>query len=233
MKGKHSAGTARRGRGAAPGRPDTRARLLETAGRVFAEKGFEGATGKEICRLARANAAAVVYHFGSMEELYAAVLVEARNRLVTTDMLIAAVSAERDPRLKLQSLIGVIVRTLAGPASQSWAARVIGREITSTSQAADTFVDRELQARAAILKGLVSELTGLPVEHPVVARGAVSIIGPCLLLLIVNRRRFERAFPAYDIHPGTIEEVTQDLTRFTLAGLGALARGTRASASGP
>jgi len=37
-------------------RPDTREQLLETAGQVFSEKGFAGATGKEICERSGANA---------------------------------------------------------------------------------------------------------------------------------------------------------------------------------
>ena len=49
-----------------------RARLLEAAGQVFAEQGFEAATGKEIAERAGVNAAGVNYHFGSLEGLYAA-----------------------------------------------------------------------------------------------------------------------------------------------------------------
>lgn len=52
----------------------TKQRLLETAGFVFAERGFEHATVREICRRAKANVASVNYHFGGKEELYAEVL---------------------------------------------------------------------------------------------------------------------------------------------------------------
>jgi len=58
-------------------RQSTRAQLLEVAGQVFSEKGFAGATGKEICERSGANSAAVVYHFGGMDNLYRAVLQEA------------------------------------------------------------------------------------------------------------------------------------------------------------
>src|SRR5215470_17082217 len=81
-------------------RRGTRERLLETAGQVFSEKGFAGATGKEICRRSGANAAAVVYHFGGMDRLYVAVLQEARTRLVPSEALGAAVAQETDPEAK-------------------------------------------------------------------------------------------------------------------------------------
>ena len=55
----------------------TKARLLEAAGEEFAEKGFEGATIRSIIERARANIAAVNYHFGDKERLYIQAVIEA------------------------------------------------------------------------------------------------------------------------------------------------------------
>src|SRR4051812_15735966 len=55
----------------------TKARLLEAAGEEFAEKGFDAARIRSICRKAGANLAAVNYHFGDKEQLYRAALLEA------------------------------------------------------------------------------------------------------------------------------------------------------------
>src|ERR1700722_13250844 len=84
-----------------PRRQSTREHLLETAGQVFCEKGFAGATGKEICERSGANAAAVVYHFGGMDNLYREVVRAARDRLVSSEALAAAVAQESDPKEKL------------------------------------------------------------------------------------------------------------------------------------
>ena len=48
----------------------TRERLLDTAERLFAERGFDGASVREITAAAGCNVAAVNYHFGSKENLY-------------------------------------------------------------------------------------------------------------------------------------------------------------------
>src|SRR5580658_4493065 len=52
----------------------TRARLIESAGHVFAEHGFQAATVRDICTRAGANIAAVNYHFRDKAGLYLAVL---------------------------------------------------------------------------------------------------------------------------------------------------------------
>src|SRR5512139_1670083 len=48
----------------------TRKNLLAAASEVFAEKGYRDATIAEICERAKANVAAVNYHFGDKETLY-------------------------------------------------------------------------------------------------------------------------------------------------------------------
>lgn len=54
--------------------PDTRTQILDAAERLFAERGFHGASVRAITDLAGANLAAVGYHFGSKAELLAAVV---------------------------------------------------------------------------------------------------------------------------------------------------------------
>src|SRR4051794_20466008 len=52
----------------------TRQRLIDAAGEIFAEQGYRTATVRDICARAGANVAAVSYHSGEKEKLYAAVL---------------------------------------------------------------------------------------------------------------------------------------------------------------
>src|SRR5208337_1816147 len=61
---------------------ETRQRLLEAAGELFAEKGFRLAGTREICRKAGTDIAAIHYHFGNKENLYEAVLRYADSLLV-------------------------------------------------------------------------------------------------------------------------------------------------------
>ena len=53
---------------------NVREKLLEVAGPVFSEKGFEKATVREICQKADVNLASVNYYFGDKEQLYLEVI---------------------------------------------------------------------------------------------------------------------------------------------------------------
>ncbi len=51
-------------------REDTASRIVSTATRLFADKGYDGTSVKDICYAAGVNIAAIHYHFGSKENLY-------------------------------------------------------------------------------------------------------------------------------------------------------------------
>src|SRR6476659_1698049 len=53
---------------------ETRARLLDAAEQLFAERGLDAVSVRDITELADANTAAIHYHFGSKQDLIAAVL---------------------------------------------------------------------------------------------------------------------------------------------------------------
>ncbi len=52
----------------------TRDRLLKVATELFAKQGFDATSTAEICQLAKANVAAITYHFGTKDNLYNEVL---------------------------------------------------------------------------------------------------------------------------------------------------------------
>ena len=151
----------------------TRAALIDAAGHVFAEKGFDRATGKEICARAGANVAAINDYFGGIEGLYAAVLRLAHGRVVSVDHLQAVVAHAPDARRQLEAILGMLVRAITGPASTSWIFRVIGREVVAPSRVFSEMRDKEIFRSFRILRPMVAELMDLPPDHPAVARACV------------------------------------------------------------
>jgi AcrR family transcriptional regulator len=60
---------------------DTRRRLLDIARGVYAERGYDAATNKEIADIAHMTTAALYYHFPSKRDLYLAVHEDAREQV--------------------------------------------------------------------------------------------------------------------------------------------------------
>ena len=52
---------------------DTKARLIEAAGDVFAQHGFRASTVRQICKRARTHVGSVNYHFRDKKGLYTAI----------------------------------------------------------------------------------------------------------------------------------------------------------------
>ena len=212
----------------------TREALLEAAGQVFAERGVDGATGKEICRRAGTNAAAVNYYFGGIEGLYAATLVEAHHRLIPIEAMAAAAASASTPAAKLRAVIHLITEALVGPRSSTWVFRVLSRELLAPSGALGLLRQRELIPKARILRGIVGELMQLPEDHPAVARACINVLAPCVFLLIGDRRTILQAFPGLGLTSGDASELADHFVRYAIAGMAAVAEtaGVRGQGSG-
>ncbi|SDA91412.1 TetR/AcrR family transcriptional regulator [Mesorhizobium qingshengii] len=94
---------------------DTRERILHAANRLFAERGFDGATLREITEAARANLAAVNYYFRSKDELIRSTLESALKPIVAArlEALKACERAYPDRLPPLESLADALVRPMA------------------------------------------------------------------------------------------------------------------------
>src|SRR2546426_9063981 len=115
--------------GSNPTRMETRQRLLEAAGEVFAAQGFRTATVREICRRARANLAAVNYHFGDKERLYGAVLQYTLRYALqkyppTLGLSVVATAEER-----LQAFIRSFLLRLLDDGLPAWHGKLMAHEI--------------------------------------------------------------------------------------------------------
>jgi AcrR family transcriptional regulator len=90
---------------------ETRTALLRTGRRLFASRGFDGTSVREITREAEANLGAVTYHFGSKRALYQEVLAAGLSPLV--DRVGAAAGGEGAPLDRLEAVIDVFFDHLA------------------------------------------------------------------------------------------------------------------------
>src|SRR5688572_33304361 len=85
-----------------PASADTRQRMIDAAARLFADKGFQNVTVREICRASNANVAAVNYHFGDKAGLYRAVVTFAIQIMLETNELSQRAGDGLSPEEQLQ-----------------------------------------------------------------------------------------------------------------------------------
>ena len=86
----------------------TKARILEAAEEVFATKGFEGASTREIAAKAGVNISSLHYHWESKETLYYAVFQNIYNQLIeiSRDSVLPATARGDSPRAVHEASVG-------------------------------------------------------------------------------------------------------------------------------
>src|SRR5262249_885875 len=146
----------------------TSQRILEAAGRVFADQGYEAATVREICRLAGIrNIAAVNYYFGDKERLYVET-VRAAYQAISPQVPLPKWPLATPPEQKLRDFIGTFVARLTGGDVPEWACRLLMREMIHTTAACAEFVRNFVRPNFEILQSILGEL--LPADVPAVKR---------------------------------------------------------------
>lgn len=197
----------------------TRQHILEVAGLLFADYGYDGTTSKQVCTAAQVNLAGVNYHFGGREGLYAAVLVEAHRRLLSREALSEIAAGPGDARAKLCL---VIDRLIGGMGQEGWHLRVFMRELIAPSPALDTMLLVEVAPKVGIAKALLAQAAGLALDDPRLPRCFLSTFAPCMMLLIANKTIISRVMADFWQDQ---QALALHLKTFALAGLDAIARG--------
>ena len=89
--------------------------IVEAAEQVFARRGYDGGSIREICSIANVNTGSVVYHFGTKDSLFDAVI-ELRRETFLTDFAAHMISLEESSaRGVLQGYIGFLFDRFSRP----------------------------------------------------------------------------------------------------------------------
>src|SRR4051812_33767112 len=130
----------------------TRQRLLEAAGEVFAEQGFRGATVRDICRRADANVAAVKYHFGDKEKLYAEAVRFAHQCAVGNIRDAGAELADdASPHERLRAFARGMLSGLLASGKPAWHGKIVARELAEPTAVLDQIAEQGVKPRLMIL----------------------------------------------------------------------------------
>jgi TetR/AcrR family transcriptional regulator, regulator of cefoperazone and chloramphenicol sensitivity len=197
----------------------TRQQLLEAAGEVFAAAGFRDATVREICRRAAANIAAVNYHFGDKEALYAEVLRYSHKMALEKYPLVPDVGADATPEKKLRAFVHSFLLRIFDTGPTSWHGKLMSREMIEPSAALDSLVEERMRPMAGQLWQIIADILDCPLNHERVRQCSFSIVSQCVFYhhcRPVVLRLFPKDFPQ---DAAAIERLADHITRFSLAAM--------------
>jgi TetR/AcrR family transcriptional regulator, regulator of cefoperazone and chloramphenicol sensitivity len=206
----------------------TRERILRTAARLFAERGYEATSIRTLAAKARVNQAAINYHFKTKDGLYREVLRDAIHAL-TEHQLSHAQETQAMPR---ERALGEFVRQQLRPLS---ARDDVTRHIHILNWEAvrPTAVYRKLVSEeAAPFLGFAVDLMRrfMPdADRPTLIMAAIWLVGQCNVFI---RHREQLAMPPVSLNldePG-VDRLSALISAWALAGLAPQTSTARGSA---
>jgi AcrR family transcriptional regulator len=199
---------------------ETRARVLAVATRLFAARGFEKVTVREICREAGANLAAVNYHFGDKLGLYREVLRQAIEEMRSTTEAARLGGAGGTAEQKLRAYIRVFLERVVGHGRDSWIHQLMAHEMAAPTPALDLVIDQVIRPRMAYLGELVAEMLEAPVDDPRVLRSVLSVQSQFHALMMNPVAR--RMAPGFIGDTSTVDAWAEHIASFSLSGIRSL-----------
>ena len=208
----------------------TRERLLAVGTTVFAERGFEGATTRSLAEAAGVNQAAILYHFGGKEGLYAAIAetIATRAGSAMRPYLEAGIAAKRkqtppQARAALGTLVAGLLYALLAVAGDGSAAAFIVREQASPGAAFELLYKEYIRPVHERVTALVATATRRSPDNVGAILDAHAIVGMALAFIVARETALRRVgWRAYDAeHVEQIAEVVADLAERAVTSLGA------------
>jgi AcrR family transcriptional regulator len=197
-----------------------KARILEAAGQMFAEFGFDGTTIRDICQRADANIAAVNYYFGDKQRLYIEAVVQA-HRWRLEQFPLTQWPEGTPPETRLADFITTFVRRVRSGPDGTWHAKLMMREMANPSAACGELVQSTIRPQFEILLQILRELLPADVPQEQMRLIAFSIVGQCLFYHFADPV-IRNLLSDEDYASMEIQLLANHITQFSLASINQL-----------
>lgn len=203
-----------------PASADTRQRLIDASAVLFADKGFQNVTVREICKASNANVAAVNYHFGDKAGLYRAVVTRAIEVMRETNELSQRAGDGQSPEEQIRSFVRVFVSRITSDGPTAWIHKLMAREMERPSEVLDQVMVQVLKPRIEYLCGVIAAIMGLPPDDPRVMRSVTSLQVQCLVAARPIPKAVTKALGSLPYDP---EAMAIHVADFSIGGMRAVA----------
>ena len=198
----------------------TRARLFTHAARLFAERGFHRVTVRDISTAAKANVAAVNYHFGDKMGLYSEVVERCLRVIERTNSEAIAAGDGGDPEAQLTAFVRVFVERLLAPRPDTQIQQLMMHEMTHPTPMLDAIARRVMRPRMNYLCKVIGGLMNRPPADPTVIKAAASVQAQCLMTkMLPSMTRLNSGFGTGSGEAPNAADLAAHITRFSLAGI--------------
>ena len=198
-----------------PSGDSTREKLLEVAGKVFAEHGYYASTVRDICAQAGSNVAAVNYYFRDKLGLYSEVL----QRSIKASH-VQAMRNVLDQEAPPEKILRAVIRTRLEGACRGDLAhqqlRILLHELTQPTPALKRILREVSQPIYERMLKVVGALIGLPADNETTRLCAHSIMGQIMLYALAGPL-FERVWPEFGLTPERTERIAEHIANFSLS----------------
>ena len=196
----------------------TRERLLEAAGKVFAEKGFRATTVRDVCKKAGANIAAVNYHFGGKSKLYAEVLSSIFRYAMGKYPPDLGQAEAATPKGRLYAFVrGFLLRVL-DPDQPAWHRKLLALEMAQPSAAMRSAIENGIRQGHRLLCDILVELLGPRAGDECIDLCIASIAGQCLFYQR-GRHMISRMLRHIEFTPDGVDKLARHIAEFSLGGV--------------
>lgn len=203
----------------------TRSRLLDAASEVFAEKGYARATVGEICRLARANPAAISYHFGGKDELYAQAWRRAFDEALRVYPVDGGLSPQAPADVRFRALISSLLHRMLDSGRLGHAGRLLVMEMTHPTEAIAAVRADAIRPLHEQSRELIRELLGPDATERQLAYCVMSVIHQCLAIGF-RTSRYEAFHHYVEFATADLDGLADHVATFSLAGIARIRRRT-------
>jgi AcrR family transcriptional regulator len=200
---------------------DPRMKIICSAGPIFAEKGYEAATVRQICQVAGVNVASIKYYFGDKENLYVETVRRAR-QMRAAEVPMPRWSSDTPAGQRLYQFTQTLLTRMLGAPETSWQSRLMMREVLQPTRACREMVQEYFRPEFDRLLEILGDLLPENTPHHVRQQIGFSIVGQCLFYRVARGVVSMLVAPDEQKEAYSVERLSEHITGLVLASLGHL-----------
>jgi AcrR family transcriptional regulator len=193
----------------------TRDLLIDAAGRLAAEKGFDSVTTRQIAELSGENIGSIHYHFGSKHKLFLAAIMRVVERWLENPLSQILAGFDLDTREgqigAVESLIRREVELLFNPNAPDWHCQLIRQVLQTPSELLETFQEAFIGPESDVTFSLFHKIDP-QIDQVMAIKYKILIIAPLMFHIDYRMTILERlGKTAYD------EDYINNLTEISIS----------------